>query len=561
MNMINVMGSTNGIVLYNGESVTCYPGSNQTDKGKLQLEFNMARFVTRLSSKNFCVTNPSFVVTTRQSSTTGIQQLVVSAGQASINGMDLIITDSITVNPPEQTGTYYLALRLQRTDDNGQGNVLGDLVVGAETIFQGVCLAYFDEKPDPVDPDFLFLAEITWDGEEFTDITEDEDKYGRIWAEDILCKINDPKHPNISRLLLQEWIDYVPDWYVSKEGDVEFEAIEWLPGRQNGTYQSSDYGTGKYGYRIQAETDNSTKVNFKAPSILTTNNYLTVQGQATNTKLHWDIGQIDIDISSTNSYTLDIDTPNKIDLNSQNDIDIVSSTKYQVKGDTITELLDSHQYKLSDSTYTDLINEIDWVDANNLQQIFGKAKIIYNKNNKKLTIYRQNNSTDTLTNIDVEPKVTVKNDLDVTGDVTVTGEVHASRVWNACYNDIVEFMEKENYEEVIEAGDVVYFNDDGKVTKFHEGINPYAIAGVVSSEETYGFALGGDGLEDNQKVPIALKGRVYVKTDNIYFKAGDFVSVDSCGCVYKGDNHIYNNFVLGIATKPERDGKVYIMIK
>lgn len=562
MNMINVTGTTNGIALYNGDSVTCYPGSNQTDKGKLQLEFNMARFVTRLSSKNFCVTNPSFVVTSRQSTTTGIQQLLVSAGQASINGMDLIITDSIAINPPEQVGTFYLVMRLQRDDDNGQGNVLGDLVVGATTTFQGVCLTYYDEKPDPVDPDFFYLAEITWDGEEFTSIVEDEDKYGRLWAEDILAKINDPKHPNISRLLLQEWIDRVPDWYVSKEGDVEFEAIEWLPGRQNGQYTSDDYGTGKYGYRIEAETDNSTKVNFKAPSILTSNNYLTVQGQATNTKLHWDIGQIDVDIDSTNNYTLDIDTPNKIDIDADSDILINSDTKYQVTGDTVTELLDAHQYKLSDSTYTDLIDELDWIDGSNLQHIFGKAKLVYNKNNKKITVYKNNdNNTETLSNITIQPDVNLSNDLSVGGDVTVTGEVTASKVWNACYNDGIEWMEKEDYEEEIEAGDIVYFNGSGKVSKYHDGINQTAIAGVVSSKDTYGFQLGGDGLSENQRVPVALFGRVWVKTDNTGFKAGDFVSVDACGCVYKGDPHFYNIFTLGIATKPEEDGKVFILIK
>lgn len=434
MNMINVTGTTNGIALYNGDSVTCYPGSNQTDKGKLQLEFNMARFVTRLSSKNFCVTRPSFVVTSRQSTTTGIQQLVVSAGQASINGMDLIITDSIAVNPPEQTGTFYLVMKLQRDDDNGQGNVLGDLVVGAETTFQGVCLTYYDTKPDPVDPDFFYLAQITWDGEDFTSIVEDEDKYGRIWAEDILCKINDPKHPSVRRLLLQEWINNVPDWYVSKEGDVEFEAIEWLPGRQNGDYTSADYGTGKYGVKIQATGNNQTIVNKKASSIAENNQNLVVKEIFTNNKLEYNLGKLKIVSDSSNSYTLDIDTPNKIDIDSTNDIEIESTTKYQVKGDTITELLDSHQYKLSDSTYTNLIDEIQWTDANNIQHIFGNAKIVYNKTNTKLTIYKQNNSTNTLTDVTVQPVVNLSDNLNVGGNVTVTGDVTAARVFNSVYN-------------------------------------------------------------------------------------------------------------------------------
>ena len=48
------------IVNYKGEDITCYPGSNQQDEGKLNLEYNMARLVTRVSSKNFCVVKPSF---------------------------------------------------------------------------------------------------------------------------------------------------------------------------------------------------------------------------------------------------------------------------------------------------------------------------------------------------------------------------------------------------------------------------------------------------------------------------------------------------------------------
>ena len=39
------------VVNYDGGYITCYPGSNQTDNGKLNLEFNMARLVTRVTSK------------------------------------------------------------------------------------------------------------------------------------------------------------------------------------------------------------------------------------------------------------------------------------------------------------------------------------------------------------------------------------------------------------------------------------------------------------------------------------------------------------------------------
>ena len=48
------------IAYYKGEDITCYPSSNSKDNGKLQLEFNMARLVTRLSSKNFCIILTAF---------------------------------------------------------------------------------------------------------------------------------------------------------------------------------------------------------------------------------------------------------------------------------------------------------------------------------------------------------------------------------------------------------------------------------------------------------------------------------------------------------------------
>ena len=204
------------VAKYKGEYITCYPGSNQTDNGKLNIEYNMSRLVTRLSSKNFCIIKPSFEIEAITDIETGAPQLRIGTGQASINGMDLIMTAALIIDAPETPGTYYLAFNLAR---DSSWNVLGDLVYGSTTTFQGVYLTYFDTK-DTTNMDRLYLGKVTWDGSQFTDIEEDEDKYGRIWAEDILCKFLDPKHPDIRRLNLQEYIYKIPDWYFSKEGDI-----------------------------------------------------------------------------------------------------------------------------------------------------------------------------------------------------------------------------------------------------------------------------------------------------------------------------------------------------
>lgn len=217
------------IAKYDGNYITCYPSSNATDDGKLNLEFNMARLVTRVSSKNFCVKNPSFGLEAYMDPITTSLKIKVGEGEASINGMDLIATQELLIDPPKESGEFYLAFKLARND---QKNVLGDFIYGSTTTFQGVYLAYFNEK-DTTDMDMLYLGKITWDGENFTNIEEDEDKYGRIWAEDIMCKLEDPKHPDETRLNLQEYIYKLPDWYFSKEGDTLYGPLIMADNREN----------------------------------------------------------------------------------------------------------------------------------------------------------------------------------------------------------------------------------------------------------------------------------------------------------------------------------------
>ena len=84
----------------------------------------MARLVTRVTSKNFCIVNPSFdlsVVTDIE----GIPMIKVDEGQACINGMDIIANQSIRIYHPDEVGKYYLAMHLWRDSSE---NVLGDLL-------------------------------------------------------------------------------------------------------------------------------------------------------------------------------------------------------------------------------------------------------------------------------------------------------------------------------------------------------------------------------------------------------------------------------------------------
>lgn len=265
----------NPVVYYNGNNITCFPSSNAKDFGKLHTEFNEARFVTRVAKKNFCIKNPSFVLSAAVDIATNQPVLEVSEGEASINGMDIIASVPIQIGPPAAVGKWYVAFKLRR-DNLGRdftigkykfiGNVLGDDIVGVERTFRGMDLSYYSERLDEgnEDPDMLYLGSLYWDGSNFFDIEEDPQKYTRIEAEDVGCYIKDPKHADITYMDLQSWIYKVPDWYFSKEGDVCYGEINVVPGR--GAHPSP-YSDPMPGFTLRAYDANTTKMVIKASSI------------------------------------------------------------------------------------------------------------------------------------------------------------------------------------------------------------------------------------------------------------------------------------------------------
>lgn len=123
--------------------------------------------------------------------------------------------------------------------------------------------------------------------------------------------------------------------------------------------------------------------------------------------------------------------------------------------------------------------------------------------------------------------------------------------------NICEYMEKEDYDEVIEPGDVVCFTDNGKITKVKNTEDTLRVAGVVSSEDSAGLILGGDALDEHQKVLIGLAGRIWVKV-NCPVRTGNLLRVMSDGTVEV--TNTLDRFVIGKATKPSEDGKVYMKI-
>lgn len=804
----------NPVVYYSGQDITCYPGSNQTDDGKLNLEFNMARIVTRLSSKNFCIVKPSFELTLVTDNSTGLQYIKVGTGQCSINGMDLIMTSELNIDPPETVGHHYLAFHLRRDSSE---NVLSDLVVGVTRTFQGVYLTYYDEKPDPVtDADIFYLGSLDWDGKTITNLEEDEDKYGRIWAEDVLGKFQDPKHPDITRLNLQEFIYNLPDWYFSKEGDtiygplivadsdvknnpgviintdengshitikdpavdndklifygdlnqdgvIDEKDVEILQQFLDGTLELSDLqkvlgdvnhdelvdekdleyiqnflsgegnagdtgniyyifntdhginfdvedGTSKIeigkGSITESETDDILHIHNNGGMCLDAEGEMTVQADGkidiategqntphltlednkisinkpssdlefnvsypTNNTIRQVLGKAiwqydnttqNVTLLQDNVKYLDI-VPNGVfeqDLTVQDDLflgplgqtytylrqnrwqlsdnknkqiqftpsSIVMNNKSLSSTDNSYILLKNDSNNIHTQIYDDakieLLNPtrpatILWKDGNatydvTLHKIIGEKRlnldgnlsvannivasgsitgngltttngtITFQRGSNNATITKDNNSTNLRTsgNLYVGPAGqnnlyagnTVVNGsfavggntydnsefkVDASGNLNTTGIINASRVLNAVYNDLAEYMEKEDYNEVIEPGDIVCFTDNGKVTKIKNTEDTLRVAGVVSSLDTAGQILGGDGLKENEKCLIALAGRVYVKV-NCPVRTGNLLRVMNDGTV--SVTNILDRFVIGKATKPSENGIVYMKV-
>ena len=804
----------NPVVYYSGQDITCYPGSNQTDDGKLNLEFNMARIVTRLSSKNFCIVKPSFELTLVTDNSTGLQYIKVGTGQCSINGMDLIMTSELNIDPPETVGHHYLAFHLRRDSSE---NVLSDLVVGVTRTFQGVYLTYYNEKPDPVtDADIFYLGSLDWDGKTITNLEEDEDKYGRIWAEDVLGKFQDPKHPDITRLNLQEFIYNLPDWYFSKEGDtiygplivadsdvknnpgviintdkngshitikdpavdndklifygdlnqdgvIDEKDVEILQQFLDGTLELSDLqkvlgdvnhdelvdekdleyiqnflsgegnagdtgniyyikesdhginfdvedGTSKIeigkGSITESETDDILHIHNNGGMCLDAEGEMTVQAD----------GKIDIATEGQNTPHLTLEN-NKISINKPssdlvfnvsyptnntirqtlgkaiwqydnttknvtllqdnvNYLDVVPngvfeqdltvqdtlflgplSEKYtylrqdrwqlsdnknkQIQIDPSSIVMNNKSLSSTDNSYILLKNDTNnihtqifddakiellnptrpatilWKDGNatydvTLQKIIREKRLNLNGNlsvsnnivasgsvtgnglvttngtltfqrgTNNATITKDNNSTTLRTNGNLYVGTAGQNQLfagntvvngtfavggstyansefkvDASGNLITKGTITGSRVYNACYNDLAEYMEKEDYNEVIEPGDIVCFTDSGKVTKVKNVEDTLRVVGVVSSQDTAGQILGGDGLDENQKVLVALAGRVYVKV-NCPVRTGNLLRIMNDGTV--SVTNTLDRFVIGKATKPSENGIVYMKV-
>ncbi len=141
------------------------------------------------------------------------------------------------------------------------------------------------------------------------------------------------------------------------------------------------------------------------------------------------------------------------------------------------------------------------------------------------------------------------------------GDFKATRVMNAVWNDYAEFFEKDDINYTWEEGDVISVNPETGKYRLSTGLDDKYVVGVAS--ENFGSIVGGefDSIEDNYKkyIPIALAGRVYVKTDYDATVGDVLVASRTPGFATFADEEKCTGLVLGRVIEI-KDGKAIMLV-
>lgn len=119
--------------------------------------------------------------------------------------------------------------------------------------------------------------------------------------------------------------------------------------------------------------------------------------------------------------------------------------------------------------------------------------------------------------------------IEVTGDAKVTGEITVTKDIKLTNGDLAEDFDI--LEENVDAGTVMVLDDSGSLLHSHQEYDR-KVAGVVSGAAGYKPAIlldSKESHESNNRLPIALMGKVYCKVDARYssIETGDLLTTSS----------------------------------
>lgn len=161
--------------------------------------------------------------------------------------------------------------------------------------------------------------------------------------------------------------------------------------------------------------------------------------------------------------------------------------------------------------------------------------------------------------------------LEVKGNLTVPGTIKATNVYasnevRAPFSDLAEWIKSE---ENVEAGDVVFVNEKGIISKSDKAYKPK----VVVISEKPGFLLGSNEEKSSSLKMMALAGQVSCKVtdENGKIKPGDLLvssskpgyamklqSVDAS--VIESNNRSLAVFGVALEALEEKEGKIKVLL-
>lgn len=503
---------------YLANNIVVYPGNNSTnDEGKLNTETNMAAIVTRITERNYCLHWEDFVLSVEPDTDYGFV-IQISEGQANIQGYHVITDSPIRVRPPQVMTGKDIALGFKLSRD-GSKNLLGDVTYNTITEYEGVWLSYFNKEEAKKDPDIFILGYVDWDGDKFDNVKDNPEKVGRIDASTVICELHDPKHPELEFIYLQDWMNIVPDWYVSKEGDVEYGNIDFLPGRVEGddknVLEDPSLGNKDPGIHIQAETDYLSVIQMMASANQNNGHelYFTVDDESAikNSTILFkymgeDRGKLYIKdplnwLELFSNTTLHLDSVDETLINSDNAITQV------VNGDNnLTAKLTAKDFSLLNPLNDKKINFT--IDQNDLQFLLGDALFNYNNLSDRLTISG-------LDRVIFEDRVQIKNHLGVDSNLYLgpdgTGTVLNQNQWILDTPDQKQTFDNDGHTLKQKTDKVVRTRwEDNTGNEFTE-ITP---AGIKMKGENAGITIV-NKAGDEVSITINKDGNIYIEGDTI----------------------------------------------
>jgi len=463
--------------------ITVFPSNNAVDAGKLTDESNLRHIPQRLTEFSYKLLSGDFTTDISGS------DITITSGSANICGYDIVTTDSITISTSGfSDGVYNLGIQLVFV----AGLVAGD--DGTD------CLG--------VNVDLFSDAELTTYTLIIGTVTIDSSVVSIVGNPNILYRLS-ATHVKVTITAdgqdydVETYLNSLPTRYISKTGNDTFGGT-LVPDANN------TYNIGSSAYKLQNIysttfignlTGTASKATGDANGDAIVDTYAKLAGINS--------------FSAANTFTSNL---------------ILSGTgalvfgSYGITSAGVATLATSRILGLGINTAYDASYRLK-VSGNSLfsgTSYFGTADFYINSSGNLVV-----NSGVSKTRITVgQDTLNTSYAVYVVGSGSFTGDLTAARVFNAQYNDIADFVKKDQ-KQTFEPGDIISVKRGSDEYVLADRLNSKLVVGVYSN--TYGHVMGGENLpnmQDNLEkyIPVAIAGNVNVKVVG-EIQVGDLITV------------------------------------